>query len=306
MNDESVSKEKSYLPYVTLLIVQLSFGSLPVTGKILMQTIPAFGLVGFRVGITALVLFIFQALKRDLLPKQTRDYWWFILLSFVGVTLNQLFFIKGLSLTKASNAALLAVTIPIFTIIISIFFGAERLRGIKVFGILVAAFGVLILIDPTNASFSIDTTTGDVLVILNSLCYAIFVVISKDVFIRNGAIKSTAWIFGLASLICVPIAGFSLRDIDMSALGSINWLLIAHISIICTVVPYLLVAWSVARVNPSTVAVFVYMQPLIGFSLAVAFLSEHFTVFTILAAILIFSGVFLATKKRKQIVDLLQ
>jgi drug/metabolite transporter (DMT)-like permease len=47
------------------------------------------------------------------------------------------------------------------------------------------------------------------------------------------------------------------------------------------------------------------MQPLIGFGMAVAFLGEHFTIFTVLAAFLIFSGVFLATKKRKQIVDLL-
>lgn len=306
MNNQTAIQEKNYLPYLTLLIVQLSFGSLPVTGKILMQVVPAFGVVGFRVGLTALVLFIFQALKRDLLPKESRDYWWFILLSFVGVTLNQLFFVKGLSLTKASNAALLAVTIPLFTIIISTFLGVERLRGLKVLGILVAAVGVLILIDPTNIGFSTDTTTGDFLVILNSLCYAIFVVISKDVFIRNGAIKSTAWIFGLASLICVPMAFFSLENVDMTSLGSTNWLLIAHISIICTVVPYLLVAWSVARVNPSTVAIFVYLQPLIGFGMAVAFLGEHFTSFTILAAILIFSGVYLATKKRKQIVDLLK
>jgi drug/metabolite transporter (DMT)-like permease len=304
MNQQPQITEKSYLPYLTLLIVQLSFGSLPVSGKILMKVIPAFGLVGFRVGITALVLFIFQAFKGDIRPKETKDYWWFILLSCVGVTLNQLFFIKGLSLTKASNAALLAVTIPIFTIIISTFFGIEKLRGLKIFGILLAAFGVLILIDPANAGFSSDTTIGDILVILNSLFYAIFIVISKDVFIRNGAIKSTAWIFGLASIICVPIAFFSLGNTDMLSLSSTNWSLIAHVSIICTVVPYLLVAWSVARVNPSTVAVFVYLQPLIGFGMAVIFLNERFTIWTIFAAILIFSGVFLATNKRQQKIDL--
>ena len=58
--------EKSYAPHVALLLVQAFFGSLPVIGKIVLKTIPAFGLVGFRVGITAICLLIFQNYRGDL------------------------------------------------------------------------------------------------------------------------------------------------------------------------------------------------------------------------------------------------
>ncbi len=294
----ALDKDSKYLPYIALLMVQLGFGSLPVAGKIVMQSMPAIGLVGFRVGITASVLIAFQLFKGSLLPKRRTDIWWFLLVSFFGVTFNQLCFIIGLSLTKASNAALLAVTIPIFTVLISVVFGIEKLRGYKILGIAIAACGVLILVNPANAGFSSQTTLGDFLVIMNSLCYGIFVVISKDLFTRNGALKSTAWTFGLASLFCVPLGIYTLSGYQFDAVSLKTWALTAHISLIGTTLPYLLVAWSIARVKPSTVAVFVYLQPLFGFCMAVIFLSEPVSFWTLLAAVLIFSGVFLVTRKR--------
>ncbi len=285
-------------PHFVLLLIQLMFGTFPVIGKVVLQTVPPIALVGFRVGITAAILLSIQGLRGNLHPKDRKDYWWFLLLSFFGVSLNQLFFVSGLSLTKASNTSILAVTIPIFALIIGTIFGVEKLRLIKVLGILVAAIGVILLIDPRRASFSSETTLGDILIILNSLCYGIFVVVSKDVFIRNGAIKSTAWIFGFASLICVPLGAYSLSSVDLAVVPPLTWAMVLHIAVISTTLPYMLIAWSLARVNPSTVAVYVYLQPLIGFSMAVIFLDEHFTLWTILSATLIFSGVFLTTRKK--------
>ncbi len=295
MND---LRQKSYAPHLVLVLIQLMFGTFPVLGKVVLQSIPPIALVGFRVGITALILVTVQRFKGNLRPRETKDYWRFLLLSFFGVSINQLLFVNGLSLTKASNTSLLAVTIPIFALIIGSIGGVEKLRALKIFGIIVALGGVLILIDPRQASFSSETTLGDLMIILNSLCYGIFVVISKDVFIRNGAVKSTAWIFSFASLICIPLGLFSLSNVNINEVSWLTWAMTLHIAVVCTTMPYLLIAWSLARVNPSTVAVYVYLQPLIGSTMAVIFLDEHFTSWTILAATLIFIGVYLATKKR--------
>ncbi|MCU0240739.1 MAG: DMT family transporter, partial [Pyrinomonadaceae bacterium] len=191
-------------------------------------------------------------------------------------------------------------------LIFGVIFGIEKLRLIKVFGIVLAACGVIILIDPRKASFSSETTLGDILVILNSLCYGIYVVISKDMFIRNGAIKSTAWIFTFASLLCVPLGIYSLSTIEISTVNVMTWAAILHIAIISTTMPYLLISWTLARVNPSTVAVYVYMQPLIGFCMAVIFLNESFTISTIISAILIFTGVYFASKKRQNVIEKLK
>jgi drug/metabolite transporter (DMT)-like permease len=75
------------------------------------------------------------------------------------------------------------------------------------------------------------------------------------------------------------------------------WLISIYIAIGATAGPYLLNAWALSKVNPSTVAVFVYLQPLIGFALAVAFLGETIGAIFVIAAAMIFAGVFLVTRK---------
>lgn len=299
MNDSTLSHEKSYAPHVALLLVQITFGSLPVIGKVVLKVIPSFALVGFRVGLTALALFIFQRFRGDLKLAERGDYWRLAVLSFFGVTLNQILFISGLSLTKASNTSLLAVTIPIFALTVGSILGVERLRPLTIFGIAVAALGVVLLIDPRHASFSSETTLGDVLIVLNSLSYGIYVVVSKNVITRNGALKSIAWVFIFAGSICVPLGAYSLSPIEIASVSPVIWLLILYIALVATLAPYLLNAWALARVNPSVVAVYIYLQPVIGFLTAVVFLDEKITLWTIAAAILIFSGVFLVTRRRK-------
>jgi drug/metabolite transporter (DMT)-like permease len=74
--------------------------------------------------------------------------------------------------------------------------------------------------------------------------------------------------------------------------------LILYIAVGATASPDLLNAWAIARVNPSTVAVFIYLQPLIGFLLAVIFLGEHLDLKFAFASALIFIGVFFATRRR--------
>ncbi|MEO7539244.1 MAG: DMT family transporter [Pyrinomonadaceae bacterium] len=284
-------------PYVALIAAQVFFGSLPVIGKVVLQTVPPVALVGFRVGITALVLFIFQLVRRRLWLQFKGDYWRLAVLSIFGVTFNQLLFTTGLSLTKASNTSLLAVTIPIFALTAGAITGFEKLVAVKIVGITLAAIGVIIIIDPRNASFSSQTTLGDILIVLNSLSYGIYVAISKPVIMRNGPFRSMMWIFVFASIICVPLGVWSFSTIDANAITPFIWLLIIHIALVATAVPYLLNAAALAKVRPSTVAVFVYMQPLIGFLLAVAFLSERIDFTFIIAAALVFAGVFLVSRK---------
>jgi drug/metabolite transporter (DMT)-like permease len=284
--------------YAALLAVQIFFGTFPVVGKTVLAVIPSVALVGCRVGIAATLLLIFQRSRGTLRLVHPGDYVRLAAFGLLGVTLNQLFFVKGLSLTKASNTSLLAVTIPIFAILAGAVIGVERLRFIKVIGIVLAAIGVVLLIDPKNASFSSETTLGDILIILNSLCYGIYVAASKDVVTRNGAMRSITWIFVFAAVICLPIGFFSLSTIKISAVDPLIWAAVLYIGIAGTALPYFLNAFALARVDPSIVAVFVYLQPVIGFLMAVIFLGERIGPNFILAAGAIFAGVFLVTRRR--------
>ena len=298
MNAVTIEREeRDIAPYAALVAVQVFFGSLPVIGKVVLKVIPALGLVGFRIAITAIVFAIVQSVRGRFWLRDNRDYWRLAVLSLFGVTFNQLLFISGLSLTKAANTSLLASTIPIFTILIASALGFEKLRAIKVIGISLALLGALFLIDPRNASFSSQTTIGDLLIVINSFSYGIYVATSKEVITRNGAFRSMMWVFIFAAVICVPIGGFAMRDVDLQTISSNIWFLMLYIGIGATAAPYLLNAWALARVDPSTVAIFVYLQPLIGFLLAVVFLGEAIDTKFALAAILIFIGVFLTSRQ---------
>ena len=287
----------NFAPYLALIGVQVFFGSLAVIGKVVLAVIPPVALVGFRVGITAAILAVVQSFRGRIWLKDRGDYLKLAAMSLVAVTANQLLFVTGLSLTKASNTSLLAVTIPIFTLAVGSIVGAEKLKRVKIVGILLAAAGVIFLIDPRNASFSSQTTLGDMMVILNSLSYGIYVAISKEIVTRNGAFRSIMWIFVFASVICVPLGAVSFSAVDVSTVTPGIWLLILYVAVVATTAPYFLNAWALARVNPSTVAVFVYLQPLIGFLLAVIFLGERIDSTFAVAAALIFTGVFLVVKK---------
>ena len=266
-------------------------------GKIVLAVLPPVALVGIRTTITCLILVGIQSFRGRFWLKERGDYWRFAALSLFGVVLNQLFFIGGLSLTTASNTSLLAVMIPVFALAVGSVAGFERLTAKKICGIILAAIGVIILIDPRKASFSSQTTLGDMFIIINCLAYGIYVATSKGAIMRNGIFRSMMWVFIFASIVCIPLGAWSLSTIDVSAVEPRIWLIVLWIGIGATAVPYLLNALALSKVEPSTVAVFVYLQPIIGFTLAVLFLGEHIGLSFVIASALIFSGVFFVTRK---------
>jgi drug/metabolite transporter (DMT)-like permease len=228
------------------------FGSLPVIAKVVLTEVPAVALVGIRVLIAALVLLAFQVYRKRIWLSNRKDYLRLAVLGFFGVVLNQLLFIGGLSLTKASNVSLLVITIPIFT------FACERAHpGTGTIecpqdrrGRLGRRPGAIILIDPANASFSSATTIGDLMIILNSLA---FMHLRRDVERRSSRetvpFRSMMWVFIFSSIICTPLAIYSLSSVSVAAVSSQTWALVLYISIFATALPYLLNAFAISRVS---------------------------------------------------------
>ena len=88
-----------------------------------------------------------------------------------------------------------------------------------------------------------------------------------------------------------------MTSVEIQAVPAMAWLLILYIAVGATASPYFLNAWALARVNPSTVAIFVYLQPIIGFLLAVTFLGERVDAGFMVAALLVFAGVYMTSRR---------
>ena len=291
---------ESLAPHVALLAVQLMFGSAPVLGKFALQAFPSMSIVGFRVAGAAIAFYLLQRLRGSLALERRVHYLHFAVFSLFGVVVNQLLFFKGLSLTTAVNTSLLAVTIPIFTILISAAIGNDKLTRRKIAGIVLAGCGVIYLVDPTKANFSSATTLGDIFIILNSFSYAIYVAFSKKLISHYGALKSIAWLFIFGSIINVPVGWISLQRVEIAEVSLSAWTALIAIIIFPTILAYYWNTWALARVSPGVVAVYVYLQPLIGFTSAVLFLGEKLTARLIAAGVLICFGVYLVSLKKKK------
>ena len=296
---ENVEEKQDLAPHIVLILVQLMFGSSTVLGKWALMSFPPIAIVGFRVGGGALAFYLLMRLSKNIWLEEKSHYWYFALFSVFGISLNQLLFFGGLSFTTATNASLLAVLIPVFAIIVSASIGNDVLNWRKALGIFIAAAGVVYLIDPTSASFSDGTTTGDIMILLNSLSYAVYLAISKKLITRYGSLKSIAWLFMFGSIVNVPFGLWSLNTIEVTEVTWRGWFALGSVVLVPTILAYYYNTWALARVEPSIVAVYVYLQPIIGTFLAITFLGEKWNPRIIVAMALIFAGVYLVTRRKR-------
>ena len=286
-------------PHLALIAVQLMFGTWPIVGKIALRVFSSAGLVAFRVAGAAMALLIIQRAAGRVRITRKSDFARFGLYSLLGVVLNQLLFVKGLMMTTVVSATLLSTTIPIFALLVSIALGTDRISLAKVVGIFLAGAGVVYLIDLVRADFSAGTTIGNLLIIANSMCYGAYIAVSKDMFKKYGALTVITWMFVFGNIITIPFGFYSTSSTDLSTAGASVWFAVVYIILVPTVGAYYLNAWALARVAPSTVAVYIYLQPLIAAALAPVILNEPWNPRTWLAMLLIFAGLFVVTRRER-------
>jgi drug/metabolite transporter (DMT)-like permease len=287
-------------PHLALIAVQVFFATWPIVGKLALRTLPAVALVGLRVAGASLVLLLLARISGNLLPIQRQDWPLLVVSSALGLILNQWLFVKGLSITTAINTSLLSTSIPVSTLVIGMFLGTDRTTWRRMLGIALAAAGVLYLIGPGRSDFSSATRVGDLLIVANSLCYGAYIAVSKDLVGKYNALTVITWIFIIGSVATIPPGLISLSQIQLSNVSWKVWIEVAYIIVLPTAITYYLNAWALARVPPSTVAVYIYLQPLIAFVVAPIVLGETLGARALISSLLIFVGVFIVTRSRRR------
>ena len=285
-----------FKPHLALIIVQILFGIWPIFGKIVLRSMSSTSLVALRLAGAALLFAVLQRRLTPLLRMPLKDIVLLTACSLLGIVGNQFLFVKGLSLTTVINVEILSTTIPVYALATSILLGYERGSRKTLIGVLLSAAGVLFLVNPLHADLSRQTTLGNVLILTNSFLYALYLVISKRLIERYGALNVVTWIFLVGSLITIPVGIYSLQRENLAAITATTWLAVAFIIIFPTVVAYYLNAYALTQVPPSLVAIYIYLQPLIAFGLAPVLLGESWSWRTIVAAVMIFGGVALVTR----------
>lgn len=291
---ESSPSRGAWATHAALLLVQFAFASQAVEAKVAMlpraqggEEIFPEALAMIRMLGGALFFGAMQALRNARGARgvaiSRRDHLRLLGLSVLGIALNQTLFLLGLRWTSPFSTSLLGATIPVFAAGLAVIFGKERLRLRTVIGLALAIAGVLSLI----GLGSIDR--GAILVALNSLSYAAYVVLSRDIVVRVGALRAVAWIFFYAALLFAPF-GMHAMLTQLPVLTGRGWVFALYILAVPTIVAYLLNAWALGRSSATMVTVYIYLQPLLAAVLAWAQLGYGISKRAWLAAVLILIG----------------
>jgi drug/metabolite transporter (DMT)-like permease len=287
-------------PHLALIAVQVIFGTWGIPAKIALTQITPFGLSGIRV-VTGAAAFLFIARLTRKFKVIARQHWPLLIASSMcGIVLNQWLFVTGLSRTTVVNSVLITTTMPVFTLVVGALAGVERPSLRRAVGILLAAAGVIYLISPARADASAGSRFGDLLILGSSFIYGCYIVLSKPLVERYGTLPTITWIFIVATAPTAVLGAISLSHVSMRAINATSWIAIVYIILIPTVAAYYLITAALKDVPPSTVAVYIYLQPLIAFLIAPKVLGEAFTMRTAIAAVLVFAGVAITTRRRRK------
>ncbi len=283
--------------YLPLLAVQVLFSTLPVAAKLTFVSFPPAALAIYRIAGTALFFFlVFRFFFHEKI-KQPGHYLQFAVLSLLGVTGNQLLFLKGLSLTSAANASLLMASIPIFTLLAAVVLGHEKFSLFKALGVAIALSGVFILLD-LPAAGSGGSFSGNLLIVGNAFLYSLYLVLSRPLLAVYRALTVMTYTFVFGFLTALPFTLGPALAVDYRSIPALNYLAPAYAIVMGTCLPYIINAFALKRGSSSLAAIFTYIQPLLGSLFPVLLLGERISLKMILAGLLILGGVTVAAFSR--------
>lgn len=243
-------------------------------------------------------------------PKTTKkDIFLLCVASLFGIVFNLFAFILGLSNTTPTNASIIVSMTPIFTMIMATIFLKEPLTFKKIIGVVCGLSGALILILTKSVTSGVivkNNSLGIALCLISGISYALYLTLFRDLIRRNHPINIMKWMFLASTIVVLPITWSDISSFDYSILTTKTCLEMCYVVLMATFLNYLFIPIAQTRLRPTTLSMYNYIQPVVTTIISIIILMDVLTIYKIIAAILIFSGVYIVTtsKSRKQAVDI--
>jgi drug/metabolite transporter (DMT)-like permease len=258
-----------------------------------------FGLNIFRVGISLILFWLLWALGKEKRWIKKQDIGRFALCALTGVAINQMLFIKGLTLTSTIHASLLMLTTPILITLFAWWVLKEKLTLINAVGLFTGIAGATVLVlAKENSVHAVDYLTGDILVIVNAISYSLYFIIVKPLMHRYSALEVIRWVFTFGFLLILPFGFTQAAETPFQSFHTSDYLILAAIVLTGTFLAYYFNAYGIRHLGAGITGAYIYTQPVFAVLIASLVLGEDFTGRKILAAVLIFLGVFLVGFKK--------
>ncbi len=259
--------------------------------------IPSFAFVFMRVSgaMTVFWLLSFFAKKEKIAKK---DYRKFFVAAVFGIAVNMLSFLTGLSYTSPISASVLMITAPIFVMIFSFLLLKNPITKYKIIGVLLGLSGAVFLImyGKISVVHASNPRLGNFLVALNAISYALYIILSKPILKKYSPVTFAKWLYTFGFMLILPFSIKEFSQITWSEVPLSIHLKITFVVLFSTVLTYLFNLIALKELKPTTMSVFIYLQPLIASIFAIFVGADQLSIIKIIAASLILTGVYLVNK----------
>lgn len=289
---------------MVLFVVAVFYAINYIVAKGIMPTyIGPSGFIFYRVfGATILFWIVHRFISKEKIKRE--DYPLFIQCALLGVAMNQLFFFNGLNLTTPINSSVIMTSNPILVLAASAIILKERITPTKAIGVGLGIFGAIalialpVLVERGSLGWSEGNSWGDLMILINAISYGLYLISVKPLMKKYEAMTVIKWVFTFGCVMVFPFGYDQALEVDWAAMPPQVLWGVAYVVVGVTFLVYFLNVFAMKTVSPSVVSAYIYLQPVLAGILSVALGMEKLHWIQVVAALLIFSGVYLVSFRR--------
>ena len=226
-----------------------------------------------------------------------------LLLMALGVTGGSVYFLaenEALNYTTATNTSLIVCSCPLVaSVLIGLFYKAERMSRLQTLGALMAVAGVCVVV--LNGHFVLHLSPiGDTLALAANLCWALYSVLMIPAGRKYDSVFITRKVFFYGLLTIIPYYIWRPEELDFSKITFTSSVLfnLLFLGCVASMACFLAWTWVIKRLGAMVTTNYVYLNPVATIVFAWWILSEQITPFFLLGTVLILLGMYLADKKK--------
>lgn len=294
---------KRWWAILAALAATTIYGINHTVAKTLMPTyIEPFGLILLRVAgaflLFLLISFFFPSEKID-----TKDWKRIFACAVFGMVINMLMFFKGLSLSTPINSSVIVTISPILVFVLSALLIREKITLLKASGALLGLLGglSLVFVKSPITTDAPNIPLGNILIFINATSYGIYLILVRPLTKKYSSITLMKHLFLIATIVNFPICFSEFKQVAWMDLPFDAIWRMVFVVLGTTFLTYLLNIYALKQLSASTIGVFVYLQPVIAVAYAIYAGIDQLDAIKVLAATLVFIGVFMVSKNPAQI-----
>lgn len=297
-----MDNKRPLIAHLCVLTACVCWGLMSPVGKDAMaHGIDSVSMVSLRI-IGGAILFWLASLFAPKEHVPVRDRFLLIGAGVFGLVFNQCAFTIGLGITSPVNASIVTTSMPIFAMILAAIILHEPITGKKAVGVLVGCCGAVMLIasSASAGNAKVGDLRGDLLCVGAQLSFALYLSLYNRMTKKYSPITVSKWMFLWAAVLVLPFTSGHLMAADWQSVGLQTALEAGFVVVFGTFVAYLLMMVGQHTLRPTVVSIYNYMQPVVAVTVSVLTGLGVFRWSQALAALLVFSGVWLVTKSKSR------